>query len=714
MTFLAPYALFGLALLALPILVHLFKPRKMRPTPFSSLRWLKQTRQRLSRRIQWHQWLLFLVRAGIITLLVLTLARPLFHLQKNARPVDRFVLLDVGRGMDYQIEGEPTPLARARELAADLVQNPRPGDRTALVLAGARPRLLTPPVADAAVHLAALTSAPAAATDSRLSAALPLVRSLLPEADAGRDVELVFLTENRPQAWRQGEIQEFLKDLPQAVRVRVIDVAPAAPRNGWVADARLLHAGEERLLRVELGCSGESPQERRVRLGDDARPVTLTPGQLTRVDVKVPADMNLAEVRLEPADALPGDDQLFVNTAATAALRVLLVEPAQPGRDGRPVGLHLRTALKVLDAAGRQALELTSRSAETVAASDLTRADLILLAGVPTLADGATEALIQRVRGGAGLVVFLGDRLQEAFYNQKLFSPLQPGEGLLPAPLKLGTGGPARSGQPGVLSELRWDHPLLAPLHDPVLGDLTRCRFPRYCELGALYNDDTVLARFEDDTPALVEHALGAGRVLFFNTSANTDWGDLPRCRSYVPLLDRVLAYLSAGGVRRSFRVGESVTLPLPNPQPGEEVTVRGPDGAKQAPRLLGWRGGSLLHLDEVAAAGVYTVERAGTKDVTFVANIDRGQSSRTPLETKVLEAWWAPAAVEVLTGENVAGATAPGGWALWPTLALIAGVLLLVETIYVAVLCPRANPAVVGSVVPRRGILKPLSETPA
>ena len=50
MTFLAPVALLGLLLLAVPVIVHLLRPRKMRHTPFSSLRWLKVTRQRLSLR----------------------------------------------------------------------------------------------------------------------------------------------------------------------------------------------------------------------------------------------------------------------------------------------------------------------------------------------------------------------------------------------------------------------------------------------------------------------------------------------------------------------------------------------------------------------------------------------------------------------------------------------------------------------------------------
>src|SRR6059058_5495891 len=101
MTFLAPLALLGIVLLAIPVLVHLFKPRKMRQTPFSSLRWLKQTHQRLSRRIQWHQWLLFFLRAGFILLLVLALAKPLIGLGKGEGLRDRFLVVDLGRSMAY-------------------------------------------------------------------------------------------------------------------------------------------------------------------------------------------------------------------------------------------------------------------------------------------------------------------------------------------------------------------------------------------------------------------------------------------------------------------------------------------------------------------------------------------------------------------------------------------------------------------------------------
>ena len=121
LTFLAPSALAGTLLLAVPVVVHLFKPRKMRPTPFSSLRFLRATQHKLSRRVKWHQLLLFALRAAFVLALVFALARPWFGGGDAARPVDRFVVVDVSRSTGYRVPDHPTPLDRAKGIAADLL-----------------------------------------------------------------------------------------------------------------------------------------------------------------------------------------------------------------------------------------------------------------------------------------------------------------------------------------------------------------------------------------------------------------------------------------------------------------------------------------------------------------------------------------------------------------------------------------------------------------
>ncbi len=105
MALLTPGALFFAALLAVPVIVHLLKPRRVRQTPFSSLRWLAHSPQKLSRRIRWHQILLFAMRAGFLLLLVFALARPLWSRGDAQAITDRVIVLDVGRSMALRVAG---------------------------------------------------------------------------------------------------------------------------------------------------------------------------------------------------------------------------------------------------------------------------------------------------------------------------------------------------------------------------------------------------------------------------------------------------------------------------------------------------------------------------------------------------------------------------------------------------------------------------------
>jgi hypothetical protein len=256
---------------------------------------------------------------------------------------------------------------------------------------------------------------------------------------------------------------------------------------------------------------------------------------------------------------------------------------------------------------------------------------------------------------------------------------------------------------------------MLAPLRDPLLGNLRLCQFLRYADFDAAPGKtDAVLARFEDDTPALIERPLGAGRVLLWNTTADDTWTDLPRKNCFVPLVDRMLAYLSAGGVRRQFVVGEPIQLPVPDLRARDSISVTGPDGASVPARLHTAGTQTVLQVDAVLA-GVYHVDPKGdaVKPWSFAVNTSREASALTPMDTATLESWWAPAQLEVLGGDAALARleAAAHAWSLWPILILFASLMLLAETIYVYRLCPHSNPAVVESVVPQRGILKPMSQ---
>ena len=733
MTFLAPGALIGLLLLAIPIIVHLFKPRRVRQTPFSSLRWLHLTQQRMARRIQWHQVLLFLLRAAFLVLLVLALTRPLLAPKGTAGSRDRVLVLDVSRSMGRTVEGRVRPIDAARDLAIKLFQQMQPGDRTAVLLTGADTTVLAPWTTDVAAYLPPLEALQAGPTATNLDSSLETLRALLNQRRPDAAVEICLVSDNASGSWTSGAISSFVADLPKEgeFALRLVDVGLPAPRNGWVSAARLRQAETGLVLHVEASCVGESAQNRTLHVSGLAgvqelsRVISLEPGRAASVDLPLPAGFDPAQSRvqlkLDPPDEMPEDDIYFVDLGNMGTARLLLVESDVPDDDTLRPAFPLRTALKALAEAGSSAADFQTivRAPAAVTADDIGTADVIILADVPGLTTAQSEALSARVRAGAGLAIFLGPAVQSANYNQQFVTPLDAAGGLLPA--ALGGAVQVSASRGGLAAWGHWDarHPLVAGLLDPLLGDLGLVRSRAYMRFQEkLPAGDEVPAAFDDGTPALLARRVGAGRVVLFNASADDRWCDLPRRKSFVPLVDRLLTYLSTTGGKRSFDSGVPVALPLPADHAGDRIVVKTPTGNTLASRVETISGTPILRLEAPAEVGFYNVDYGGANaksgaeaGLTFVVQPSRAESPLQTLDADTLRAWWSPARLDIVKPSTFEAAlnAADGRVALEPWLALLAGLVLAAEMFLVHWLCPRINPALTSSIVRRRGFVPPL-----
>lgn len=85
MIWLLPAALWGLAALAVPILVHLLTRQERRSIAFPSLRFLTETRLVALRHRRIHDWPLLLVRAAILAIAVAALGGPLLITSQRER-----------------------------------------------------------------------------------------------------------------------------------------------------------------------------------------------------------------------------------------------------------------------------------------------------------------------------------------------------------------------------------------------------------------------------------------------------------------------------------------------------------------------------------------------------------------------------------------------------------------------------------------------------
>jgi hypothetical protein len=715
---LAPLALAASAVLAVPVFVHLLKPKRVRTMPFSSLRWLRSSQHKLSRRIQWHQLLLFFLRALFLCALVLALAKPVFTPGRDRSIRERFVVVDVSRSMGYAMPGEDTPLERAKKLAVSLLGTGLPGDRTTVLLAGHKTSALGPLSADPGPYRPRLEAARLQNADSSLGPALSLVAEQLQSPRADAKAELFFLTDNHRSAWSQEAITELMLGCAVPVSVHVFDVGPATPANAWIADARPVETNGRKSLRVRLGAAGTDPLERTLRLRkpsalhSSTQTVTLLPGTVTEIHLPLPADLdasqNVAELALEPPDALPEDDVFNAHLDARGP-RILMLESVTTQMASLQPGYHLRAALEVLARDGAVPAVLTRRTPEAVVASDFANADIVVLANVPELSDDRLLALENRVKNGAGLLLFLGPAAVPAFYDNRLYNPKSGNLSLLPAPP-----GETVSGGLSALARINWKHPLLAAFSDPAFGDFSRMRARTHRRFDGIPSDGStsLLASFEDGAPALMERQVGAGRVLIFNTTANDEWSDLPRRGGFLPLIDRTVARLSNARLGRAFKAGEPISLPVSALGEGTRVTVTAPAGHHLPVTLEGAGSQSVARIDSPEATGVYTLRatgHGGSAESQFRVNAGLGESPTQRMDGDTLRSWWNGAAFEIThpdsnhVSSNVAQ---EGNLPLWIPLLLTAAVLFLAEMMLVHRLTPAMNPATVASTVARHGIL--------
>ncbi len=710
-SFLAPIALFGLSLLAIPLILHLFKPRKVHNVPFSSLRWLRDSTQRLSKRFQWHQILLFLLRVGFIVCLVAAVARPILSRRDDGRFRDRFVVLDLGRGMNYREPGRPTPFEVAHGSVAEALNMGGQGDRATLILADRSPTAVGPVVADSDLYLSELRNVAPGMFPGRVSAAFDEVARMIDPEREEAHLEVVVITDFRYGGWNHGDIDEFSRRVgDRPLSIKVMDVGPIAPANAWIVDARLVEKrGGDRVIRVRAGAAGTDFEERRIRLtglpglDDYVEEVMLHDGRIETIEFPLPGtyelDRQVARVQLEPADALPDDDVYWVNLDQRADFEVVVVEPHRTAILSLQPGFHLRTALEAIAEDGKHALKIRRFTPETLAPDDLAAAHAVFLVDVPELSGALANALDYHVRAGTGIAVFLGPSVNRDFYNTHWALP--DGNGLLPAPLGGILRFDRRDGNLGRLTALQATHPLLRDLVDPHAGDLGQIGVRAAFEI----EDDplrvgrtSIPATIANRTPAIMSRTVDAGQVVLFNLTADDTWSDLPRRPLFIPLMDRLLNYLTAGLLRRTFTAGSSVTLPIPVNWEEETLTITAPDGSVLAPRRRVLGGKTALQLDDTRQIGVYRMHPAGEdperQGVPFVIHADRADSIPRRMNDEVLSNWLPHASVSVMrpdpeTGRHEAIA-ASRSHALAPWLVVLAALFLAAEMFLAHWYCPR------------------------
>ncbi|WAS96113.1 BatA domain-containing protein [Nannocystis punicea] len=690
MSLLAPLLLLGLLGLAAPLIAHLRGREEPRKIAFAATRFVRTGDEVVTMRRHLRDRLLLGLRLAALALLALALARPVSSGRARVavlgEPHDAILLVDGSLSMSLRTD-RVRALDGAADAAAAVVDALPPGSRVGLVTSDpSGPRLELSAdlgLAREAIGEWLAGGAPRAGAWP-LDSGLPVAAALL-RGDAGGRRRAVYAIGD-PTARGLGSLPETAgPDTPvlPVPALGSLDALPPVPEHlsldsvGW-EPARDLDPRAVRVwgvVRRHAPGPLEPDNLRRVavamQLGGEevARADVMVPrGGEARVefthtligDGPSPASLALVELADDP---LPGDEVRHFWLAGEDELDIVLVNGDPSEMRAHDEVFFLATALSAapgrrLRVHGLAPDQLEARLREP---RPLAGVDVVVLANVRAPAPDAAAALARRVEEGLGLFVTVGERVEAAAYNDRLgeLLPLRLREALV-----VGTAPGRTENRTEGLAPANLAHPALRGLGDDLglLGARTRRLF--LLEPDAARPVDVALS-FTSGAPALITHTHGRGRVALLTTSVDRDWSDLPLRPGFVPLVERLVAYLDAsqqGAAGAVLRVGEPRILPGDRPAtvitPTGERLAAVPDGHGEAVFKDTW------------VPGHYTVERGEDEPpLRFAVQVDPAESDTTPR---------AVAGPQIEGDEVLAAARYPR----WRPLVLLVALILLIESI--------------------------------
>jgi len=721
MTFLNPAALFGLAAIGIPILIHLLNKLQIKEVKWAAMRFLRESVQKNQRRLQMEDLLLLILRCLLIALLILVLARPTYlsgTKTTGSHQVMAILVLDNSYSMGLT-NGIQTSLQRGQTAAEQILAAFPTGSSSALFFAADSVKpVIAQPTYDFNLLREKIREAKLTDRATDLSNALQLAVTTLQKQEGNQSKEIYLITDGQANGWPSlDQLEKQLKDVQQQITIHIVLVGDSAESNLGVTGLRL----ESGLTPVNqpLRCSievlnGSSSEARDVKVSlmvDDQPAVDET--IIDSIPAGASRNVSLfAKLRSEgyhtitaqiPHDRLPADDQRTVAARAIRDLKVLLVDGTTATAPSQADDFFVRNALVPVAPAevAQYYIKTNTIPVSQMSATSLDDYDAVFLLGVNQADSSMASKLTSYVAQGGGLVVFPGPNTDVDSYNQNLGR-----DGFLPAhlgPYK-GDTNANHSDKFFSLQTKNYDHPIATLWNDPSAGTLSTAHFYAYYPLTptpwkapapgdppSVGGEPRDILHFDQsDDPVAVEHTWGSGRVILFASTATIAWNDLPVRQAFVPLMQRVLGSL----VERqdeglNIRVGQKFSYVVSNDFLHKDLSVSAP-GQKEPPRVVGQvtlvNGLPVIEFKDTDESGAYRTSIA-TDPATviyFAAQSDPSESNLTPFTAEQLKSLsdvadvikWNP---DVSLTPKITSARV--GKELWFPLLIAALVIAAVET---------------------------------
>jgi Aerotolerance regulator N-terminal/von Willebrand factor type A domain len=625
MGFLAPWFFGGLALLSVPVFVHLLRRHVAIPRPVSSLMFFERGLQSSTRHHRLKHLILFALRCALVLLVVLAFANP-FVRRVAADTNGRLLLIVLDNSFSMRAG---TRFADARQQAVAKLAAKQPSQKAQIFLLGGQLQILTQPMSDSAQLRSTLESIQPGDSHAGYGELGRALRALAENVRMPIDVHLYSDMQRSAMPTNFADLV-----LPANVTLDLHSVANKTATGNWtiesidapaeLSDPKDPHRSRVRAVvagfntqaatkTVSLVVNGKTIASRKVEVPADGRATV----EFAPLDVNY--GFNRCEVRIESDDAFPADDATVFTVRRSDPRRVLFVHSSRDTRSPVYFG-------SALTAASKSSFLLQPVSQEETTNLDPSHFAFVVLSDSAALPAIFEHTLAQYVARGGSVFITIGTNAA-----RRAGIPVWNGS--------VGdTHDYARMAGAATVGEVDFTHPALLD------GQPGRDN-GGWAEIKVFYaavvdpRGARIAARLSDGTPLLLDKQSGQGHILLLTTGLENLTNDMPLHPVFVAFADRVARYLSGSErLTGSTLVDSYVQLRAPTDSASEHgsVEVIDPDGRRPL-SLSEAKTAQTLRLQK---AGFYQIRLSSGRDMLIGVNPDRRESDLQPIPDDVQRLW--------------------------------------------------------------------------
>ena len=642
--------------ISIPIVLHILNKARPKKVNWAAMELLQKTTQQQSKKIKLEDWLLMVLRCLTFLLVALAMMRLVFVNSSDlfsGASRELILVIDSSYSMNHGQYESRFDLAKKK--AMKIVNSLPSGSKISLVTIGDEPEVLIrhrdPSEISLERYFAALEAKP---EGFGLEVSLSVLDELLNESDSANR-EVIFLTDAQKRSWCENSESaiEKIAELNQKASISLLPLGDESYENLALSDFHMTsgacRSGGFINLSAKIINHGESLATASIELFHNSNIVDVTSvsslqpkeERLLRFGVQLESSgPNKFQLSLE-SDNLEDDNSAYLAIDVPDKLKVLIVE-GSPG-----AGRYLELATQLERSGYAEGLICTVSLASLVSAEQIEKNDVVVLADVGDLDEENIKILDEKVRNGAGLLVYAGVNM-DAFSAEQIIGRLV-----------------TMDWEKRVSPEDGRNHQIrVSPQSDQLGLELRRLEAEILdCKVNGFHQvqtaaDSKILLELDNGNPLLFIQEVERGKLAIFTTGADREWSSLPLNPAGPILFHLLLQELSTGDRQKSLRIGESARVEIRSNRLGAEPKLIGPSGEVSVPVRQEARESNKyidLLLSKTEIPGFHELQFGDNTDFeVLAANLDAGESDLKPATIDELESVFENTGVKILGSESM------------------------------------------------------------